>query len=72
MDDGNLDLVNHMFAIATALLEDAVEAAIAGQSSRLSHLELVALAGRLQIAAREIAAVADATMIVASLGAKRG
>lgn len=68
MDDDNRELANHLFATATAMLEDATEVAGAGQSPRLSASQLADHGRRLQAAARNIAVIAEAAMIVAKLG----
>ena len=67
MDDDQRDLANHLFATATAMLEDAVEVAVAGQSAKLDATQLADHGRRLQAAARDIAGVADAAVIVSSL-----
>jgi hypothetical protein len=67
MDEENRDLANRLFATATAMLEDAVELAAAGQSPRLSPPQLVDHGARLQTAAQDIAIIGEAAMIVANL-----
>ena len=39
MDDDYRDLANRLFATGTAMLEDAIEMAIAGQSQRLGPVD---------------------------------
>ncbi len=68
MDDDYRELANHLFATATAMLEDVVEVAITGQSSRLNPSQLADHGRRLQAAARDIAIIAEAAMIVTNLG----
>ena len=68
MDDDYRDLANRLFATATAMLEDAIGTAVAGQSPRLDARRLGDAARRLQAAGREIGAIAEAAAIVASLG----
>ena len=70
MDDDHRELVRHLFATATAMLEDATEVAVAGQSLRLDPAQLADHGRRLQAAARNIANIAEAAVIVANLGAK--
>ncbi len=68
MDEENRDLANRLFATATAMLEDAVELAVAGQSPRLNPSQLADHGHRLQAGAQDIAIIAKAAMIVANLG----
>jgi hypothetical protein len=71
MDDEYRDLTNQLFAAATAMLEDAIEVAVLGQSPRLNPPQLANAGRRLQAAARDIATVAEAAVIVVNLGDKR-
>ncbi len=71
MDDDYRELANRLFATATAMLEDATEVAIAGQSQRLNPSQLADHGRLLQAAARDIAIIAEAAMIVANLGVDR-
>jgi len=64
MDDDSRELANRLFAMATAMLEDAAEAAAAGQSARAAPAELVAQARQIQAAARDVAALAETVLIV--------
>ena len=68
MDDDYRELANRLFATATGMLEDAIEWAVAGQSPRLTLTQLADHGRRLQAAARDIAALAEAATIVANLG----
>ncbi len=70
MDDDYRELANRLFATATAMLEDAIDAAVAGQSQRLNPSQLANHGRRLQATARDIAVIAEAAVIVANLGAK--
>ena len=70
MDDDYRELANHLFATATAMLEDATEIAVTGQSRRLDPAHLSDHGRQLQAAARDIAAIAEAAVIVANLGVK--
>ena len=72
MDDDHRELANHLFAAATALLEDAVELAAAGQSPRLTSARLADHGHRLEAAARDIAVLADAAVIVMKPGVNQG
>lgn len=68
MHDDDHELVNQLFAVATAMLEDATEIAAAGQVSG-SAATLLAVHGRqLQTAVRDVAAIAEAITIIANLG----
>ena len=67
MDDDHRELANRLFATATAMLEDATEAAVAGQSPRLSLQRLVEQGRRLEAAARDIAIIAQAAVVIAHL-----
>ena len=67
MEDDRRELANQLFAMATAMLEDAVELAVAGQSPRLSPEQLEDHGRQLQVAAQDITIVADAAMITAKL-----
>ncbi len=71
MDHDDKELVRRLMAKATAMLEDMVETAVAGQSDRLSAPEYAGAARRLQAAAQDIAIIAEATTIVANLGVER-
>ncbi len=71
MNDGDKELVRRLMAKATAILEDAVETAVAGQSDRLSAPGYARAARRLQAAAQDIAIIAEAAAIVANLSVER-
>ncbi len=71
MDDDYRELVNRLFATATAMLEDVIEVAVAGQSPRLNPSQLADHGRQLQATARDIAIIAEAAMIVANLGVSR-
>ncbi len=68
MDDDHRELVLRLFATATAMLEDTIEVAIAGQSPRLNPSQLADHGRQLQATARDIAIIAESAMIVANLG----
>ncbi len=68
MDDDYRELTNQLFATATAMLEDAIEAAVAGQSPRIPPSQLAVHARRLQASARDVAVFAETAMIVAKMG----
>lgn len=68
MRDNYRELANRLFATATAMLEDAIEMAVAWQSPRPQPSEPADHGRRLQAATREIAVVAEAAKIVAHLG----
>jgi hypothetical protein len=59
--------VRRLFAAATALIETAHKAAIAGQSEVLTAWAYAEAAHRLQGTARDIAALAEAAAVIAGL-----
>ena len=65
MDEDRRELVRRMFAAVTALIETAHEAALAGLSEALTAEAYAGAARRLQGAARDIAAPAEATTVIA-------
>ncbi len=65
MDDDHRELVRRLLAAATAVIETAQEAPVAGQSEALTAGDYAAAAGRLQGAARDIAALAEAASVIA-------
>ncbi len=71
MDDDYRDLTSQLFATATAMLEDAIEAAVAGQSSLIPPSQLTVHTRRLQGVTRDIATIAEAAAIIAKFGSKR-
>ena len=71
MEDYDSELLRRLFVAATELIETAHDAAVAGQSSTLAAPDYAATARRLQAAARDIAVLAEAAMIVANLGVDR-
>ena len=68
MDDDHRELVRHLFAATTELIETAHEAAAAGQSGEVAAGDYAAAARTLQATARDVAALAEAAIIVAHLG----
>lgn len=68
MDDDYRELANQLFAAATAMLEDAIEMAVAGQSPRIPPSQFAVHARRLQASARDIAVIANAVTIIADKG----
>lgn len=65
MDDDDRELVNRLFAAATAMLEDASEVAMAGQSPGHAPTRLIEHGQRLRSAAHNIATIAEAAAIIA-------
>ena len=65
--DAYRDLTNRLFATATAMLEDSIEHAVAGQSSKASLTHLLRQAERLHQAAVDIDAIARACVVAAKL-----
>ena len=72
MDAEHRELANRLFATATAMLEDAIEPAVAGQAPRSSPAALAGHGRRLQAVLRDIAIPAEAAVIVAGLGRRPG
>lgn len=56
----------HLFAIATAMLEDAIEVAVVGQSTKTTLTKLAAHARRLEHLARQITVLAQSIQIIAA------
>ena len=67
MDDDHRELANRLMATATAVLEDAIQAAVEGQSPGLSASQLAEIGSRLQSTARSIAVFAEVAIIVSDL-----
>ena len=65
MDDDHRELVRRLFAAMAEMAETAHEAAIAGQSEALTARAYAAAAQRLQGAARDITALAEAATVIA-------
>ena len=65
MDDDHRELVRRLFAAATALIETAHDAAIAGQSGAIAAGDYAEAAHRLQGATRSLAALAEAATVIA-------
>ena len=68
MDDDYREQVRRLFAAATELIETAHDAAATGQSGEIAAGDYAAAARRLQATARDVAALAEAAMIVADPG----
>lgn len=68
MEDDHRDLANRLFALATAMLEDAAVLAADGQSPRLCAAQLAEKGHVLRHAAQDIATVAEAAAFVAGCG----
>ncbi len=66
MDDDHRELVRRLFAAATARVEAAHEAAVVGQSGEIARRDYAAAARRLQAAAQDIAALAEAAQVIAA------
>jgi hypothetical protein len=65
MDDDQQEIANHLFATATAMIEDMIETAVAGQSPRLTPSQITDHGHVFRRGARDVAIVAEAAMIVA-------
>ncbi len=72
MDDYRRELLRQLFAAATELIETAHDAAIAGQSGEIAAEDYAEAARRLRAAAGDIAALADAAMVLARPGPENG
>ncbi len=68
MDEGHRELARRLFVAAVEITETAHEAATAGQSGALSAGDYTEAARRLQGAARDIAALAEAATVIAGPG----
>ena len=68
LDAETWELVNHLFAVATAILEDAIEAGLAGQSPHLTLRACESSARRLTALADDIATLAAAALVIAHQG----
>lgn len=64
--DNDLDRARRLFADVTALLEDAIEIALAGQSPTATAHDLAEVGWRLEAATNEILAVARAARAAAT------
>ncbi len=60
MDEDHRELVRRLFAAATALIETAHDAAVAGQSGEIAAGDYTEAARRLQAVARGLATLAEA------------
>jgi len=68
MEDDHRELVRHLFAAATDMIETAHETATAGQSEALSAEAYVAAAQRLRGVAGGIATLTEAAAVIAGPG----
>ncbi|NKB59590.1 MAG: hypothetical protein GKS00_24995 [Alphaproteobacteria bacterium] len=65
MDADRRELTQLLFVEATARIEAALECAIAGQSAELAAADYVSVARRLRAVAHNLAALADAALVIA-------
>ena len=65
MDDDHWELVRRLFAAATALIETAHDAAVAGQPGVIAARDYAEAAQRLRGAARSLTALAEAAAVIA-------
>ncbi len=65
MDDDKRALLRRLFAVATEIAESAHDAAIKGQSARLTAQDYADAARRLQATARNVAVLAEAATVIA-------
>ncbi len=68
MDDDYRALAHRLLAAATAMPEDAIAVAVAGQSAKLGPRQLAERPRQLHAAARDITVIAEAAMIIANSG----
>ena len=68
MDADDRELFRHLMAKATAVLEDAAALAMEEQSPQISNDQMIELAGRLEAAVQDVAALAGAAAVIASRG----
>jgi len=66
MEDDDRELVRRLFAAATARIEAAHDAAVTGQSGEIAAGDYAASARRLQAAAQDITALAEAARVIAA------
>ncbi len=71
MDDDNKELVRRLFAVATELIENAHDAAVAGQPDQIAAENYAEAASRLLATVRDVAVLAESAMIVAKLSDER-
>ena len=64
LDTDTRELVNHLFSVATAILEDAIEAGFAGQSPNLTAKDCRARARKLMAFTDDVRALAAAALVV--------
>ena len=65
MDEDHRELARRLFAAATALIETAHDAAIAGQSEALTARAYAEAARQLEAAAHSLATLAEAAAVIA-------
>ena len=65
MDDDDRELLRRLFAVATEIAESAHDTAANGQSGQLAARDYADLAHRLQAAAGNITALAEAATVIA-------
>lgn len=65
MDPDDRELARRVFVLATAVLEDALDTPLAGQSPALRAPDCAALAQQLKVAARDLAALGRIAGLIA-------
>ena len=68
MDNEDRELITHLFAKATALLEDATQLAAEGQSSQLTSRDYLILGDKLVDATEKTQALAKALLVITDPG----
>jgi len=61
------ELARRLFTVATAMLEDATQIGVAGQSSKLTESRCEAHGRELQLVGRDIALIAETAVLMARL-----
>ena len=72
MDEDHRELVRRLFVALAELTETAHDAAVAGQSGKIAAGDYTEAARRLQGAARDIATLAEAALIIARMSPENG
>ena len=68
MDNDDRELITHLFAKATALLEDATQLAAEGQSSQLTSRDYLILGDKIVDAIAKAQAMAKALSVITEPG----
>ncbi|MEQ9490520.1 MAG: hypothetical protein RIM72_16165 [Alphaproteobacteria bacterium] len=66
MDKGRIDLINHLYAIATGLLNEAEELAVEGQSPSITAESLTTNSESILAKMEDTSAIVKAAQVIAS------